>query len=47
MSNDIQRQKADVAGLYSRVASTYGRVGLTVYPNAAQVTLDERLTEEI
>lgn len=27
MSNDSQRQKAEVAGLYSRVASSYSRVG--------------------
>ena len=27
MSNEIQRQKAEIASLYSRVASTYGRVG--------------------
>ena len=31
MSSDIQRQKAEIAGLYSRVASSYGRVGPDVF----------------
>ncbi len=31
MGNDIQRQKTEIASLYSRVASSYGRVGPDVF----------------
>ncbi|HEX6481310.1 MAG TPA: methyltransferase domain-containing protein [Ktedonobacteraceae bacterium] len=31
MSSDVQRQKAEITSLYSRVASTYGRVGPDVF----------------
>src|SRR5438270_8196493 len=31
MSSDIQRQKAEITSLYSRVASSYGRIGPDVF----------------